>query len=65
MLPSDCCCARLFSSGLQCLTLQDQLDLFGIQCLIHEQSICQVFVLFGVGLQQGFGTFVRLLETTR
>lgn len=55
----------LFSSGLQCLSLQDKLDLFGIQCLIHEQSICQAFVLFSVRLQQGFGTFIRLLETAR
>lgn len=38
------------SSGLQGLALQDQLDLFGVQCLIHEQSVCQFFVLFGVRL---------------
>lgn len=55
----------LVSTGLQGLALQDQLDLFGIQCLIHEQSICQVFVLFGMSLQQDFGTLIRVLVTAR
>lgn len=55
----------LVSSCLQGLALQDQLDLFGIQCLIHEQSICQVLVLLAMSLQQGFGPLIRLLETVR
>lgn len=58
--PSDC---SLLSSGLQRLALQDLLDLFGIQSFIQEQSFCQFFVVFGVRLQQSFGTFIRLLGT--
>lgn len=46
------------SSGLQGFALQNQLNLFGVQSLIHEQRVCQVLVLLGVGFQQGFGTII-------
>lgn len=57
-----CAAARRGSSRLQRLPLQDQLDLFGVQSFIQEQSLGQLFVLFGVRLQQRFGTFVRVLD---
>lgn len=62
-LPSASGFCLHISSGLQGFALQNQLNLFGVQSLVHEQRVCQVLVLLGVGFQQGFGTFVRLLQT--
>ena len=57
--------AVLVSSGLQGLALQDQPDVFDVERLVQEQSLGQVFVLFGMTLQQGSGTLVRVLESAK
>lgn len=47
---------------VQRLSLQNHLDLFGVQSLVSEQSVRQRLVLFAVGFQEVFSSFVRVLH---
>lgn len=47
---------------LQWFSLQNHLDLFGVQGFISEQSIGQLFVLFAVFLQDALSAVVGVLN---